>query len=413
LRLNLNFLLSAGAGTPPWRDARLPALLCLAPLSAGLTQVPTSDRLQALERELARLSAELGALRQERDTQTQRVAELESRQQALSQELAGAQPRSGGWPERLTLGGYGEIHFSRIEGPGASRSTTSASWPTSATASRTRSSCTARSSSSTPSSRTARVRSRSSSCTFDFRLSDRTSVRAGRFLTAAGHPEPDARADDLPRRRAPAVRDGRHPHHLVDRRRRACWATWPRPALPLYVGSSLDGTGFDPIEGIREGPPGIDAGLVAAGPLRTAGLERLALRGRQPALRAWFFGGGLDNGNAGVNPGLDADLWIAGLRRAGQPGEFDLRAAYAYEKIQGAQDIGGNVASAIDGYYAETAWHAWRSNVGTEAAQDLAFFVRYDKVDTQKEMPEGVSPDPRGRRDEITLGASYSPCATW
>ncbi|MBK7874734.1 MAG: hypothetical protein IPJ77_03120 [Planctomycetes bacterium] len=151
------------------------------------------------------------------------------------------------------------------------------------------------------------------------------------------------------------------------------------------------------------------------------GISEMALSGRvdwravqadDAALRFGLsgFAGGLDNGNQGTNPGVDGDLWIACLDVRATTGPFDFRGAYAYENVQGASDLGAGVASAIDGFYVESAWHVLRPGAGRE--RDVALFARYDAVDTQKELPSGTARDPRGEREEWTLGVTWLPISS-
>ncbi|MFN0007415.1 MAG: hypothetical protein ACKVXR_05860 [Planctomycetota bacterium] len=178
----------------------------------------------------------------------------------------------------------------------------------------------------------------------------------------------------------------------------------------LYLGSSLDGSAFDPVDGIRGGRQ-----------KERPGLSEPALSGRldwypgcvegELRLGVSVFAGGLDNGNRGNDPGIDADLRIYSADGQYSLGRWDFRGAYAFERIGGAADIGGGVASQIDGYTVEAARHilpeTWRK--GRLANADLITFLRYDALDTQKEMPSGVAPDPAGERDIITFGFGFLP----
>jgi hypothetical protein len=178
----------------------------------------------------------------------------------------------------------------------------------------------------------------------------------------------------------------------------------------VYLGSSLDGSAFDPIEGIRGGRQE-----------ERPGMSEPALMGRvdwYPSgagsdlrLGASIFAGGLDNGNEGQNPGVDGDIQVYCADAQYSLGRWDFRAAYALEEIGGAADLGAGVASEIDGYTVEAARHilpdAWKT--GRLERADLVTFLRYDAIDTQKDMPSGVARDPAGERDEITFGFSFFP----
>src|SRR6185503_10286572 len=132
----------------------------------------------------------------------------------------------------------------------------------------------------------------------------------------------------------------------------------------LYVCAGLDGSGFDPVEGIREGRQD-----------QLAGLHQPAITGRLDwypqasssdlRLGLSFYGGGVDNGPEEQNPGVDADMELYSADFQYTLGKWDFRGVYAYEKINGAADIGNGVAEAIDGFYVEAARHvfpeSWKS----------------------------------------------------
>ncbi len=245
---------------------------------------------------------------------------------------------------------------------------------------------------------------------FDFLLRDGLNVRLGRFLTPLGiinerHEPPSFNGVERP-----------------DFETFVIPTTWTTDGAGIfgnlsetvkyevYLGSSLDGSRFDPVQGIREGRqeerPGVSepalSGRLDWYPARASSDLRLGLS---------FFGGGLDNGNQGQNSGIDADLEVYSADVQYSLGRWDFRGVYAFEKINGAADIGNNVASEIDGFYVEAARHVlpetWKS--GRLEKADLVAFLRYDSIDTQKEVPDGVSRDPRGIRDEITLGLCFFP----
>jgi hypothetical protein len=178
----------------------------------------------------------------------------------------------------------------------------------------------------------------------------------------------------------------------------------------LYLGSSLDGTGFDPINGIRGGRqeerPGLSEPAVSGRVDWFPGHFEGELR-----LGGSYFVGGLDNGNEGQNPGVDGNLQVYSADAQYSAGRWDFRAVYALETISHANDLGSGVASEIDGYSLEAARHvmpeAWKS--GKLEKADLVAFLRYDAIDTQKELPGGTVRDPAGEREEITFGLSFFP----
>jgi hypothetical protein len=179
----------------------------------------------------------------------------------------------------------------------------------------------------------------------------------------------------------------------------------------LYVGSSLDGSGFDAVEGIREGRQEGTPSL--SQPALTGRLDYYALRGRAQSLRVGlsFFGGGLNNGPSGANPGIDARIQVYSADFQYSLSDFDFRGEFAFENIDGAANIGNNVASKITGYSIEGAYHLWpdRWKSGRLENSDLIAFLRYDDLDTQRAVPGGLTPDPLGDRNVVTIGLTFFP----
>ncbi len=393
--------------------ASCPAATAAAPLPPAW--LPAQQPAAHASDELARLSAEIAALRRERDADRARLADLEARQRGLLEALdarsaPGSDGGNGRWYDRITIGGYGEIHLNHENVHGGGDQIDNHRF-VAYLGYRFSDSIELHSETEFEHSLAgdgADGELALEQLHVDFRLDERWNVRAGRFLTPLGI---------VNRTHEPTTFVG------VERplfERIVIPSTWstdgaglfgalsPTLAYELYVGSSLDGTGFDPIDGIREGRQEGSPGL--SEPALSARLDWTAWRGNEGelTLSGWFFGGGLDNGGGGVNPGLDADLRIYGADVVASYGRFDVRAAYALEEIQGAADIGGGVASEIDGWYGQVAYH-FGAEGSSGGAHDWIGFVRYDDIDTQKDMPTGVAADPAGRQNEWTVGVSYFP----
>ncbi len=194
------------------------------------------------------------------------------------------------------------------------------------------------------------------------------------------------------------------------------------PALryQAFLTSSMDGTGFSALEGIRGGrqeerPSANELGL--SGRLDFYPLDSLATDTREQSWRIGLSGfyGGLDNGDEGVDPGVDAELSILSLDTEYSIDRLDLRAVGALEHIDGAAELssatGESISSVITGWYVEAAWHwlpeAWKT--GKHGWSDAIAFARYDDIDTQADVPNGLTADPRGDRNEWTLGIGLYP----
>jgi hypothetical protein len=186
----------------------------------------------------------------------------------------------------------------------------------------------------------------------------------------------------------------------------------PSLKYELYVVNGLDGSGFDAVNGIRDGRlkerPGLHEPAVT-GRLDFFPLVRWPGPGRFLRFGASAYYGGVDNGNRGDNPGIDGDVRIVSVDAEYSVANFDFRGVVAHERIRGAREIGNGAASGIFGWYLEGAYHvfpdAWKR--GKLARSDAALFVRYEDFDTQYRMPDGVAKNPAGDRREWTLGASF------
>jgi hypothetical protein len=179
-----------------------------------------------------------------------------------------------------------------------------------------------------------------------------------------------------------------------------------------YIASGLDGSGFDPIDGIRGGRikerPSLNEPAAFARLDYYPFAERAVL-GQTLRLGLAAYDGGLDNGNKGANPGIDASVTIGALDFEYSVGPFDFKGAGALVDIDGSRSLPAGTASEIRGWYLEAAWRFLPSSrkAGKLSRADFALFVRYDDIDTQHEMPAGgPAPDPAGDRTEWTVGVS-------
>jgi hypothetical protein len=343
-------------------------------------------------------------------------AEFDAKYQALLQEMeewkrSAAAQKPASWTDRFTLGGYGEIHYNSENSPGNEQIDLArvvayvgyrfADWIQLHSEIEIEHGLSAPDADGEVSVEQLHV---------DFLFRDAFNVRAGRFLTPLGI---------INETHEPTTFNG------VDRPDfdtfviPTTWSTdgvgiFGRPSeyvkYQLYLGSSLDGSGFDAIEGLHEGRqeerPGMSEPAVSGRLDWYPGAQGGDLR-----VGASFFGGGVNNGPQGVNPGIDADVEIYSADFQYNPGAWNFRGVYALDKINGAGSIGNNVASEIDGFYVEAARHilpeSWKH--GRLEKADLVAFARYEEIDTQKAMPDGVPRDPAGEREIVTVGFSFFP----
>lgn len=248
---------------------------------------------------------------------------------------------------------------------------------------------------------------------FDFLLSELVNVRAGRVLTPLGiinkkHEPPSFYGVERPS----------FARFIIP-------TTWSSDGAGIfgnltsflkyeaYVVSGLDGSEFNAIDGIR-------GGRLKERP----SLNEVAFTGRldyypfalsDVGFNQWLrvgastYIGGLDNGNKGNDPDIDGDIQIYSTDFEYTISKFDFRGAFAFEKIDGARDIGNGTASEIFGWYLEVAYHFWpgRWKTGKLEKSDAVVFLRFDDFDTQHKMPSGVARNPDGDRDEWTFGLNF------
>lgn len=392
----------------------LTALALAAPLSAQGSS-PTAEGLQ---RQLDRVEAELTELKAQGQAASGREEEALARYQSLLEEWDAMKHTTSSdtspadaWYKRLTLGGYGEIHFTSIEGSGESIELARfvgylgydfTDWIQLHSEVEIEGGLVAPD---------AEGELAIEQLHMDFLFNSHVNVRVGRFLTPMGiinenhEPttfngvlRPDFETFIIP---TTWVMDGAGFFGNIE----------DSLKYQLYIGSSLDGAGFSAVEGIREGRQEGVPGMSQPG--LTGRLDYYPVQGRAQSLRLGlsFFGGGLNNGPGGDNPGIDANLQVYSADFQYSVGDFDFLGVYAFENINGAENIGNNVASEIDGFYVEGAYHFWpeRWKTGRWDRSDAIAFVRYDDLDTQKAVPVGVTKDPQGERDVITFGLGFFP----
>lgn len=120
---------------------------------------------------------------------------------------------------------------------------------------------------------------------------------------------------------------------------------------------------------------------------------------------ASVFTGNTTQDGAGMGDGR-LTLWDVHARY--QKDRLDLRALYAQGHLDDADKIktatGINAADKFYGWYAEAAYHIWK-----QGDHDLAPFVRYEEWDTHDEVPGNVVRNPNNRNDIWTVGANYWP----
>jgi hypothetical protein len=121
--------------------------------------------------------------------------------------------------------------------------------------------------------------------------------------------------------------------------------------------------------------------------------------------------GGLDNGNNGVDSGVDGDIRILSADFDYTFEKFDFRGAVAHTSLDDSSGLPAGVAEEMFGWYLEGAYHFWPKSFKTGLLEDsdAVCFVRFDDYDTQYEMADGDVADERYDRSEWTVGVSFKP----
>ncbi len=369
---------------------------------------PRDQKIQQLETQVQALAAQVQSALSE-------IAALKAeRREAPPAHLPAADPHA--WPNKFTLGGYGEVHanFSDADGEDAldlhrlvaEVGYEFADW----------------------------IRFHSEvelehafvedelagelgleQAYLDFLLGDAFNVRAGRVLTPVGitnlHHEPP---------RLWGVERPFFDRFVVP-------TTWSSDGLGVfgalgpsldyeaYVVAGLDGSEFSASQGIREGRiedvPSLNqvafTGRLDYFPFATrANPYRQNLR---LGVSTWL--GGVDNGHEGDNPGVDGSVQLYATDFEYSILDLEARGALAWIHIDGAEALPDGVAEEILGWYLEAGYHfwpdAWRE--GRLARSDALLFVRHDRYDTQHDLPAGRPADPAGDRHAWTLGVNFYP----
>ena len=177
-----------------------------------------------------------------------------------------------------------------------------------------------------------------------------------------------------------------------------------------YLTSALDASRFDAEGGITEGrTKGLDSSL--RNPAKVARLEYVGVR-------RLTLGTSVYSGHAGFNlPGLNPRVNIAEVDGRYSFHRFDFRALFANTWVSRAGELNRrlqleigknpNVASQMRGYYVEPAYHL----LPRRARNDVILFGRYEKYNTQQQMPSGYVPLAQFNRSSWVTGVTFKPTA--
>lgn len=173
--------------------------------------------------------------------------------------------------------------------------------------------------------------------------------------------------------------------------------------------SSLDAGKFkaDFSNGVRDGRRKVSSApaenIAFSGALNYSGVPGLLVGA------ALFTGETGQDGASDVDlEGVDGRLTLWDVHARYQKDRLDMRALYAQGRLGDAREIktatGKNVAERFYGWYVEAAYKVWQSG-----DQSLAPFVRYEEWDTHDEVPANVVRNTSNKNDAWTVGANYQP----
>jgi hypothetical protein len=186
---------------------------------------------------------------------------------------------------------------------------------------------------------------------------------------------------------------------------------WMGLRYRMYGTSGPDAAGFTDNSGIRGGRGKVNeapsSGLAYAGRVEYVGMPGINVgvsafiqpqaNQRDPVLNA-----------ANADPGVRLFEGDVRIRKAG----FDIQGTIIQTRIKDAGDLstatGEDIGTLHFGWNLELAYHLLPL-LSPDTEQDLVPFVRYERFDTQAQMPSGFIADPANNRQVITAGLSYLP----
>jgi hypothetical protein len=175
-----------------------------------------------------------------------------------------------------------------------------------------------------------------------------------------------------------------------------------------YVMAPLNAARFSADEGIREG--------LQKGSQSNASRAAVAGRAEYAGIAGLTLGASLWNGRSIVPlPNVDATVRIGEFDARYKRERLELRGEFAELSIgdagvlnrfvQQTTGVSPNIASRLQGYYGEAAYRVWAAG----PARDLVTFVRYERFETQRRMPDGFLPLTEFNRSAWVAGATYYP----
>ncbi len=173
-------------------------------------------------------------------------------------------------------------------------------------------------------------------------------------------------------------------------------------AYRAYLVTGLDALGFTALEGIRGGRTG--SGEAKAEDLAGVARVEYATTGGLSVAASGYYGGA-DHGAPGLG---DVTVGIGEADARFRRGGLDLRGVFARVVLDGADGLAG-VGRAMQGFYGEAAYDLLRRDRTPERRRALFLFARFERFDTNEEMPGVIPANPAAERKVISGGLAFLP----
>jgi hypothetical protein len=174
-----------------------------------------------------------------------------------------------------------------------------------------------------------------------------------------------------------------------------------------YVVGGLDGAEFTADEGVREGRIEERSGL--NDPAITGRIDLFPSEEQDLRIGLSGYFGGTDNANQGGGNGTENDFGMVSSDFQYNVSRFMLSGLVAFGENSDTQNLPAGTGKEIFGWYlvggVKVMPDSWKK--GKLAEADLIPFVRYEQYDTQYKVDSGTTKDGANERTEITLGINF------
>lgn len=181
-------------------------------------------------------------------------------------------------------------------------------------------------------------------------------------------------------------------------------------AFRTYATAGLDASKFTTLDGLRKGR----SKSVQSKIEDWAGVGRLEISpNKYLTVSTSGYVGGADQSNPALGYVL-VKIWEGDLKFRYEG--LELGGTFLRTEINGAERVsaaaGQTIGSAMQGGYAEAAYRLKKLLFPEGSPADLALFARYERFNTNHEVPVGYTADPRAIRRILTTGLAFYPLSS-